>query len=351
MNCKRTEKEVVNLFRCQKCSAGLYCSSECRTLDSDNHKTFCENIVALEKLEKNKKFSNFDISYDTPLKPNQQMKLVKLIGHKPMINFTLNDKNFEGLWDTGSMISLVNLDWLKTEFNDIQIDSIEKFVGEKSPNLTLRTANNTEMKIIGIVTFHFSIPNLQNKFTVPFIVTSNDIAKPIIGFNIIEHLVKESSSDSFNPISNIFPNMKENKTELITNLIQENSKISDVIGTVKSAENIKITPNSFSFVKCKYKSNVIGRKTIPVIFQPTFDLSLELTLTENLVTLNPSKSRLIKIPVFNPTAKDIFIRSGSLMGNLERVATAIPLELKPIEIPADVSKIEVDIKAPKNKTK
>ena len=201
------------------------------------------------------------------------------------------------------------------------------------------------MKIIGIVTFHFSIRNLQNKFTIPFIVTSNDIANPIIGFNIIEHLVKESSSDSFNPISNIFPNTKENKTELVTNLIQENSKISDLIGTVKSVENIKITPNSFSFVKFKHKSNVIGKKTIPVIFQPTFDLSLELTLTENLVTL---KSRLIKIPVFILTAKDIFIRSGSLMGNLERVATAIPLELKPIEIPADVSKIEVDIESKPN---
>ena len=84
-------------------------------MDSDNHKTFFESIVALEKLEKHKKFSNFDISYDTPIKPNQQMKIVKLIGQKPMINFTLNDKNFEGLWDTGSMISLVNLDWLKTK--------------------------------------------------------------------------------------------------------------------------------------------------------------------------------------------------------------------------------------------
>ena len=321
-------------------------------MDSDNHEKFCENIVALEKLERNKRFSNFDISYDTPLKANQQMKLVKLIGHKPMINFTLNDKNFEGLWGTGSIISLVNVDWLKTEFHDIQIDSIEKLVGDKSPNLTLRTTNNTEMKIIGIVTFHFSIPNLQNIFTVPFIVTSNDIANPMIGFNIIEHLVKEGSSDSFNPIWNIIPNMKENKTELITNLMQENSKVSDVIGTVKSAENIKITPNSFSFVKCKHKSNVIGKKkTIPVIFQPTFDLGLELTLTENLVTLNPSKSRLIKIPVFNPKAKDIFIHSGSLMGNLERIATAIPLELKPIEIPAVVSKIEVDIEVPKNETK
>ena len=130
-----------------------------------------------------------------------------------MINFTFNDKKVvEGLWDTGSMISLANLNWLKTEFNDIQIDSIETFVGDKSPNLTLRTTNNTEIKIIGIVTFHFNIPNLQNKFVVPFIVTSNDIANPIIGFIIIEHLVKESSSDLFNPILNIFPNMKESKT-------------------------------------------------------------------------------------------------------------------------------------------
>ena len=98
------------------------------------------------------------------------MKLVKLIGHKSMINFTLNDKNFERLWDTSSMISLVNLDWLKTEFNGIQIYSIENLLGDKSPNLTLRTADNTEMKMIGIVTFDFSIPNLQNKFMVLFIV-------------------------------------------------------------------------------------------------------------------------------------------------------------------------------------
>ena len=77
LNCKRAEKEVVNLFRCQNSSARLYCSSKCGTLDSDNHKIFWENIVALEKLEKNKKFSNFEISHDTLLKLNQQMKLVK----------------------------------------------------------------------------------------------------------------------------------------------------------------------------------------------------------------------------------------------------------------------------------
>ena len=285
-------------------------------MDSDNHKIFFESIVALGKLEKHKKFSNFDILYDTPLKPNQQMKLVKLIGHKPMINFTLNDKNFEGLWDTGSMISLVNLDWLKTKFNDIQIDSIEKFVEDKSPNLTLKTASNTEMKVIGIEPFHFSIPNLQNKFTVPFILTSNNIANPIIGFNINEHLVKESSSDSFNPISNIFPNIKDNKTELITNLIQENSKISDAIGTVKSAENIKIIPNSFSFVKCKYKSNVIGKENNSSYLST--DVWFELRTNSHRKSSYIKPLRLIKIPVFNPTAKDIFIRGGSFYGKFRK---------------------------------
>ena len=132
-------------------------------MDNNSYKIFSENIVALQKLRKNKTFSNFEISYDIPLKPNQQIKLAKLIGHKLMINFTLDNKNFEGLWDTGSMISLVNLDWLRTEFNNIQIDSIEKFVGDKLPNLTLKTVNNTEMKTIGIVTFDFNIPNLKTK--------------------------------------------------------------------------------------------------------------------------------------------------------------------------------------------
>ena len=122
-------------------------------MDSDNHKKICENDVALKKLDQINKFSNFDISYDIPLKPNQQMKLVNLIRQKSMMNFILINKNFEGLWDTSSMLSPVNLDWLKTEFNDVQTNSIEKFEGDESPNVTLRTANITEMKIIGIVTF------------------------------------------------------------------------------------------------------------------------------------------------------------------------------------------------------
>lgn len=45
------------------------------------------------------------MSYDTPLKIETKIKIIKVTEHKPMIKFNLNEKNFGGLWDTGSMIT------------------------------------------------------------------------------------------------------------------------------------------------------------------------------------------------------------------------------------------------------
>ena len=41
------------------------------------------------------------MSHETPLKPKQKSKLIKVIGHKPVIKFNLNGKHFKGLRDTG----------------------------------------------------------------------------------------------------------------------------------------------------------------------------------------------------------------------------------------------------------
>ena len=38
-------------------------------------------------------YSSFYYSYDTPLKPKQNLKLKKMIGHKSMIISNLNKKN------------------------------------------------------------------------------------------------------------------------------------------------------------------------------------------------------------------------------------------------------------------
>ena len=80
-----------------------------------------------------------------------------MTGHKPMINSDFNGKKFEGLWNTGSITSFVNSNFIKTKFNYIKTEYVKKFFGENTSNLTLGAANNSKLEIVGVVTFEFEI--------------------------------------------------------------------------------------------------------------------------------------------------------------------------------------------------
>ena len=65
--------------------------------------------------------------------------LVKLIGSKPMLNCILNGVLSSVLWDTGSMISLVDVEWVKENIPVLEVHSISKFLGEEEADLKLQT--------------------------------------------------------------------------------------------------------------------------------------------------------------------------------------------------------------------
>ena len=144
-----------------------------------------------------------------------------MIGQKT-IKFNLNGKNFEGLLGESTLINLVNSNFIKTEFKD------------------MKKANNFKMEIVGVVRFDFEIPDFKNKSSEPFIVMNSDISNLIVGFNIIEHLVKENTSAHFNPILKLSLNLNVSRSELETNLKEENSRVSYLIRAVKSPGKIKI---------------------------------------------------------------------------------------------------------------
>ena len=121
LSCERDESTVVQLKKCAKFGVGLYFSLKCKETGSKNHKIFCKSILELESIERNKTFPNFNCSFDSPLLVKNQKKLTKLVGNRPLIKHQLNNKNVESLWDTGTMISLVNKDWLHKEFCSIGI--------------------------------------------------------------------------------------------------------------------------------------------------------------------------------------------------------------------------------------
>ena len=188
---------------------------------------------------------------DTPLKPKLHTKITNLVGHRPLIKFIVNDKEFERLWDTSSMISLISRDWLRKQFKDTKINSSEFFLGTKATDLKIKAADNTKIDIDGIVTFNFCISNLNDSSKVPFIATKQNLSTPVIGFNIIEHLVKTyPDSDFINPILNsAFPHLNCLKTEVLVNLVQEKNNPSDFVGAVRNFENLSIPANSISDLK------------------------------------------------------------------------------------------------------
>ena len=87
------------------------------------------------------------------------------------INFELNGIKCKGLWDTGSIVSLVSRAWLEKE--DI--------VGDRG-GIDLRAANNSNVTVDGVVVADFQIPNtIDLNIAVPFLVTNNQIDLPVVG--------------------------------------------------------------------------------------------------------------------------------------------------------------------------
>ena len=121
---------------------------------------------------------------ELPLKTNRD--IIRLVGERPLIEVFLDDVKCKCLWDTGSMISLISRNFLIKNLPNKKIYSVDEFL--ENEFLSLSAANNTEVPVEGVILIDFSIES-QKFFQIPFLVTSENVANPIIGYNAIEYLV------------------------------------------------------------------------------------------------------------------------------------------------------------------
>ena len=85
--------------------------------------------------------------YNQCITPLNSLKLAKLVANRPVLNYTLNKKSYQGLWDTGSMISLINKEWLNQEFPETKIQSFDSFIGTQEGRFSLKALNNSDISI------------------------------------------------------------------------------------------------------------------------------------------------------------------------------------------------------------
>ena len=119
---------------------------------------------------------------------------------------------------------------------------------------------------MGWVELDFQISASEEKFSVPFLVTHENLDSPLIGVNVIEYFIKSEKLNR-NAISSNIIGSQEGDVSALVNLVK-NLTHDDSLCSVKiSKKSVTISQRQTVKVTCRVNTGPLG-KTTPVIFEP-----------------------------------------------------------------------------------
>ena len=151
-----------------------------------------------------------------------QNRLVKLIGSKPIVKCGLEGVDSDVLLDTGSQVSMCDTEWLDVHSPLAEIKPVTDFL-EEDEQVRFLAANNTEVPVVGAVVLNFTLGHCT--FPVPFIVTSGSLSQPILGFNVMEHVIAIGSPDTVvSSLKKAMSNVSVGSLNVLVSLVSKNFK-------------------------------------------------------------------------------------------------------------------------------
>ena len=248
-----------------------------------------------------------------------------------MLNCLLNDKEVMALWDTGSQISIVSSDFVKQQYPSLQPRKLEEILGT---SIELRAANNSPIPYRGFVELTFELAASRDgdktfRLNVPFLVSDCHIANPIIGYNVIEEIIKSARPDKDNLVR-AFQVAFEQTRETTEALINEIEAVKEQDLTTIRSPNCQITlqPTEVTTVVCRGNAEILSNST-KVIFIPDerkpWPPGVE--MEERLYSLQRGRSFKIKIEIYNPTSHPITLNRRTTLGRVELVKSVTPFDV------------------------
>lgn len=158
---------------------------------------------------------------------------------------------------------------------------------------------------------------------------------PIIGFNVIEEIVKTPSSHRLNEredllVNSLSSSLKDVKEDNITALINfiKTTTPSEFSSVKVTKKDVVIPKCGAATVTCRANTRPTERK-LPVLFEPSAEPAwpLGIEVPETLVTIAGGASSRINIRVKNNTEHDITLKKRTMLGKLQLVKSVTPLEV------------------------
>ena len=316
--------EGEEVLRCSQCKSTHYCSIRCQLSHRSYHKGYCSAIASLEELEKDKVYRGFSVR-QCQVDFQTKKKLIRLVGEKPVVSCNQGAKKVNILWDTGSMVSLLDRTWLAQNFPNAEILSISEFLDEK---LELKAANSTSIALDGVVVLDFSLVEGGETVRVPFVVTSQDLLEPILGYNVIEHLVLEGNVEQRKELGNsLCCSRKVVSVDALAAVMEEKAANNDFSTEVKCPKTVSIPAGCHMKVKCRMKAHS-DEKEQTVYFSPllTPDGSEDSWVCNEAVSkLRRGHTNHVIVDVMNLSAQTKVLHKGSVLGSIHSVSSVMPM--------------------------
>ena len=296
----------------------------------------CKAIKELSEREASKEKGLGDAQdrgvYASHITPRQQERIVRLVGRKCVVDCYLEDKPTEVLWDTGAQVSIVSEDFLQSQLPTVQTRDIKQLLGTDG-SISLQAANGTDIPYCGWVEIGVRLTNEnETEIRVPFLVTKENIEQPIIGFNVIELMVRNTEGNEddvlLERMSRSFKVSKSGDLQALISLIRTTN--SGELCLVKSTKKPHTVPAGETVhLPCRANTGPIHRKT-PVIFEPD-ELATwpsGLAVHESLTTVKEGDTTIFSVPVTNNTNHDITLPGRVVLGRLHLVRSVTPVEVR-----------------------
>ena len=317
-------KSEENVRRCGKCNITLYCSKQCQVSHFSQHKNWCSimsGMVELQDIEEAKLYGDKSVRQEQ-VDGKTKTKMVKLVGEKPMLKCFLDGLGFDVLWDTGSMVSMVCRGWLAKYFPDKSVINVSEFLGTE---LSVTAANKTVIDFDGVAMLKFSLGE-GDGFLVPVLVSSGEMSEPILGYNVIEHLVVKGSEEEHQLLKNSLRNGEHGvQVDMLVAAMQEKYQDSDYLAPIKSSEDVHVPAGRKVRIRCRVKVPGNGCDET-VYFQPRLgDEDEELSFTDSVCRLKYGRTNYVYLDVMNLTRRDRVLPKGEVIGSVHSVGAVIPM--------------------------
>jgi len=248
----------------------------------------------------------------------------------------MNNVQTEALWDTGAQVSIVSKDWIAENLPTAESRQMDELLNDKG--LDLKAANGTEIPYEGWIEVSFKLMTSDDKhgMSVPFLISTEAMDHPIIGYNVIEEIVRNPVSEPpnnyeetlANALSSSLPNAKQENVKALIGLIRTNTP-SELCSVKVTKRDVVVPKNETVAVTCSVNTGPTESR-LPVLFEPDVESPWPsgLEVPETLVTIRGGASSRVKIQVRNTTDHDITLRNRTVLGKLQLVKSVTPLEVR-----------------------